>query len=290
MKKIMVNLKEILIKAKIFNYAVAQINTNNFESTRSILEAAEETATPIIIGVSESSCKYQWGMKNVVDMINNMIEYKNITVPVVLHLDHGSLQGCKDALKAGFTSVMYDGSHEEFDVNLANTKIICKLAKKYNASVEVELGSFGKNNSKKPIKANLEECIQISSLPIDALAIGFGSIHGVYPKNWKGLDFNLLNNIASNVSVPLVLHGGSGINDSQIKKAISLGISKINVNTEVQLSFAKSVRKYFKQNKDKNIANKGYDSRNIFQNGIIEMKLVCMNKFKQFGSHGASKK
>lgn len=286
-------LKDVLPKAKLFNYAIAQININNLEWIKAVLTAANETATPVILGVSEGAAKYMCGMKNVYDMVVNVMENLKISVPVVLHLDHGSFDGCKEALKAGFSSVMYDGSSKPFETNLTESFDIIKLAAKTKASVEVEVGGVGGNEdgvTSDGENANLEDCVAIAKLPLDALAASVGSIHGVYPKDWKGLNFPLLEMVNKNVGkLPLVLHGGTGIPDGQIKKAISLGIAKINVNTECQLGFASATRKYFNDKKDLDIDKKGFDPRKLLKPGTDEIKKVCVEKFKLFGSIGTAK-
>ncbi len=290
-KKI-VNMKDMLIKARTFNYAVAQFNTNNFEWTAAILEAAQESRSPVIIGVSEGATKYMWGFKNVVDMVNNMIIEKNITVPVAVHLDHGSYEACVNALEAGFSSVMFDGSSLPIADNLIKSDEIIKLAKKFNASVETEVGGIGGTEDGKTSTgeiANIEECLMMSKLPVDALAVAVGSVHGIYPKNWKSLDFELLSNVSSLISIPLVLHGGTGIPNDQIKRAIINGVSKINVNTECQLAFAKATREYIKKGYDQDLTKKGYDPRKLLAPGKEAIKRVCIEKFKEFGSYGIIK-
>ncbi len=287
-----VNMKEMLKKARVFNYAVAQINTNNFEWTAAILEAAQESSSPVIIGVSEGAAKYMWGYKNIVDMVNNMIKQGKITVPVALHLDHGSYDACVEALEAGFSSIMYDGSSLPISENLINTSNILKIAKKYDASVEVEVGGIGGTEDGKTSTgeiADIEECLKMSKLPIDALAVAVGSIHGIYPKSWKSLDFELLSDVSSLINLPLVLHGGSGIPIDQIKRSIANGISKINVNTECQLAFAQAVRKYVESKKDLDTKAKGYDPRKMLAPGKEAIKRVCIQKFKEFGSYGIIK-
>lgn len=291
--KLFSTLKDVLPEAKLHNYAIAQININNLEWIKAVLDAAQETATPVILGVSEGAAKYMCGFKNVHDMVANVMVNKNITVPVVLHLDHGSFDGCKAALEAGFSSVMYDGSSKPFDVNMSESFSITKLAKKYKASVEVEVGGVGGEEDgvvSMGENANLNECIAMSRLPIDALAASVGSIHGLYPKNWKSLNFELLAEVNSGTNaIPLVLHGGTGIPNDQIRRSIALGITKINVNTECQISFAAATRNYIKADKDLNTNKKGYDPRKLLAPGAEAIKKTCIEKFKLFGSLGTAK-
>lgn len=286
----LVNLKEMVDKAKANKYAIAHINTNNLEWTKAILDAAQSTNSPVIIGVSEGAAKYQCGFKNVVDMVNNTMEAMNITVPVALHLDHGSYEGAIKALEAGFSSVMFDGSHFSFEENIKKTQEIVDLAKKYNASVEAEVGSIGGEEDGvvgEGELANVDECSKMATLDIQILAAGIGNIHGLYPKNWKGLNFQVLENISKRTNnKPLVLHGGTGIPNEMIQKAISLGISKINVNTECQIAFAQATRKYIEQNEDINAAKKGFDPRKLLKPGTEAIKQTVIDKMKLFGSLG----
>lgn len=286
----LVNVKEMVDKARANKYAIAHINTNNLEWVKAILEAAQSTNSPVIIGVSEGAVKYQCGYKNVVDMVNNVMEFMNITVPVALHLDHGSYEGAKKALEAGFSSVMFDGSHYPFEENYAKTQEIIALAKAKNASVEAEVGSIGGEEDGvigEGELANVEECKKMAALDIQMLAAGIGNIHGLYPANWKGLNFDVLSNIANNTNnKPLVLHGGTGIPTDQIKKAISLGISKINVNTECQIAFAEATRKYIEAKEDLNTAKKGFDPRKLLKPGAEAIKQSVIEKFTLFGSLG----
>lgn len=292
MAKRTVNMRIMLRNARTFNYAIAHINTNNLEWTKAIIEASKETSTPVIIGVSEGAAKYMGGFKTVTGIVDNLIDFYNSSVPVALHLDHGSYDGCIEALKAGFSSVMYDGSKLPIEENIANTSKIVKLAKKYNASVEAEVGGIGGSEdgvSSSGELADFEDCMRMTDLKIDALAVAFGSIHGLYPSNWKGLDYDLLNDVQKNTNIPIVLHGGTGISDKMIKKAISLGVSKINVNTECQLAFAKATRTYFSAKKDLDTKKKGYDPRKILNDGTEEIKKVIIEKFRLFGSIGIFK-
>lgn len=288
-KSRLVNVTEMTKKARANKYAIAHINTNNLEWLKAILDAANSTNSPIIIGVSEGAVKYQCGFKNIVDMTNNLMEYMDIKVPVALHLDHGSYEGAIAALKAGFTSVMFDGSHFPFEENIAKTKEIIKLAKKYKASVEAEVGTIGGEEDGvvgAGEVADPEECKKIAELDIQMLAAGIGNIHGLYPKNWKGLSFETLTEISSKVSKPLVLHGGTGIPEDQIKKAISLGISKINVNTECQVAFAEATRKYIEDKKDLDAKAKGFDPRKLLKPGTEAIKQTVIEKLTLFGSLG----
>lgn len=291
--KKLATLDTVLPRAKIYNYAVAQININNLEWINAVLSAANESSTPIILGVSEGAAKYMNGFKNTYDMVTNVMENLNIIVPVVLHLDHGTFEGCKQALAAGFSSVMYDGSSKPFYVNLSESFEIINLAKKYKASVEVEVGGIGGEEdgiTSMGENASVDEAIAISRLPISALAASVGSVHGIYPPSWKSLNFNLLEEISVNTNkTPLVLHGGTGIPDNQIKKAIALGIVKINVNTECQLAFANATRKYITDKKDLNTSKKGFDPRKLLRPGTDAIKQVCIEKFKLFGSIGVVK-
>lgn len=288
-KSRLVNAKQMLNAAKDGKYAVAHINTNNMEWAQAILDAAQSTSTPVIIGVSEGAAKYQSGFNTVRAMVESIMEAKNIKVPVALHLDHGSYEGAIAALEAGFSSVMFDGSHYAFDENLVKTKELIKLAKKYNASLEVEVGSIGGEEDGvigAGELADVEECRQIASLDIDMLAAGIGNIHGVYPENWTGLNFDRLAEIKAAANKPIVLHGGTGIPDAQIKRAIDLGVAKINVNTECQLAYAAALRKYFEANLDLDMKKKGFDPRKVIKPGYDAIKNVCIEKFRLFGSIG----
>lgn len=285
----LVNVNNMMLKAKEGKYAIAHINTNNMEWTSAILDAAQSTNTPVIIGVSEGAAKYQCGFKTIYNIVNDMINYKNITVPVALHLDHGSYDGVIEAIKSGFSSVMFDGSHYSIEDNLHKTQQIINLAKTYNASVEAEVGSIGGEEDGvigMGEVASVDECLMMSQLDISILAAGIGNIHGLYPKNWKGLNFDVLEKISNTVTTPLVLHGGTGIPDIQIKKAISLGVCKVNVNTECQIAFAKAIRKYIEDKKDIDILKKGFDPRKLLKPGTDAIKEVVIEKFKLFGSFG----
>lgn len=284
-----VNMNAIAEKAKKGKYAIAHINTNNLEWAKAILEVAQETKTPIIIGVSEGAAKYQCGYKTVYNMINSMMEYMNITVPVVLHLDHGSYEGAFKAIDAGFSSVMFDGSHYSFEENYKKTQEILAYAKKHNVSVEAEVGSIGGEEDGvigEGEIADPQQCKKMADLGITVLAAGCGNIHGLYPENWKGLNFKVLDDISKTANIGIVLHGGSGIPNDQITKAISLGITKINVNTECQLAYAAATRKYIEAKGDLDTVKKGYDPRKLIKPGFQAIKDTILEKIQLFGSIG----
>lgn len=282
----LVSAKGILDAARDGHYAVPAININNLEWTKAILLTAQELNSPILLGVSEGAAKYMTGFKTVVGMVNGMMEELNITVPVALHLDHGSFEGAKEAIAAGFTSVMYDGSHLPFDENLAQTKEIVALAHKVGVSVEAEVGSIGGEEDGivgTGELADIQECIDITATGIDFLAAGIGNIHGPYPDNWQGLSFETLTNIKEATgNIPLVLHGGTGIPSEQIDKAIDLGVAKINVNTELQLAFAGATRKFIEEGKD--LEGKNYDPRKLLAPGYEAMRTAVKEKIEMFGS------
>ena len=284
----LVNVKEMMMKAEKEHYAVGHFNINNLEWTKCILQVAEETKTPVILGVSEGAAKYMCGFKVVADMVKALIESLNITVPVALHLDHGSYEGAKAALKAGFSSVMFDGSHYSIEENIAKTKEIIELANSMGCTVEAEVGSIGGEEDGvvgAGEVADPKECALIASLGVDILAAGIGNIHGKYPSNWKGLDFETLAKIKAEVgNMPLVLHGGTGIPAEMIQKAISLGVCKINVNTECQLAFQEETRKYIEAGKD--LQGKGFDPRKLLAPGCEGIKRVVREKIELFGSIG----
>ena len=267
-------------------YAVGHFNINNLEWTKAILETAQENNSPVILGVSEGAGKYMGGYKTVVGMVKGMIEELNITVPVAIHLDHGSFEGAKKCIEAGFTSVMFDGSKYPIDENIEKTKEIVELAHSKGISVEAEVGAIGGEEDGVIGQGEIDnknECKRISELGIDFLAAGIGNIHGVYPENWKGLDFNALGEIKGEIGeMPLVLHGGTGIPTDMIKEAISLGVSKINVNTECQIVFTEETRKYFEENKDKE--KKGFDPRKVLKPGYEAIKAKVKEKMEIFGS------
>ena len=282
----LVSAKEMLVKAKEGKYAVGQFNINNLEWTKSILLTAQECKSPVILGVSEGAGKYMTGYKTIVGMVNGMLEELGITVPVALHLDHGSYEHAFKVIDAGFSSVMFDGSHYAIDENIEKTKEIIKYAHDKGISVEAEVGSIGGEEDGVVgggEVADVNECKMIADLGVDMLAAGIGNIHGKYPANWAGLRFDVLEEISKETSpMPLVLHGGTGIPEDMIKKAISLGVSKINVNTECQLSFAKATREYIEAGKD--LQGKGFDPRKLLAPGAEAIKATVKEKMELFGS------
>ena len=284
----LVSAKEMLDKAKAGHYAVGQFNINNLEWTKSILATAQELNSPVILGVSEGAGKYMTGFKTVAAMVKAMIEEMNITVPVALHLDHGSYEGCLKCVEAGFSSIMFDGSHYPIDENVAKTTELVKLAHDNNMSIEAEVGSIGGEEDGvigAGECADPQECKAIADLGVDMLAAGIGNIHGKYPANWAGLSFETLDAIQQLTgTMPLVLHGGTGIPEDMIKKAISLGVAKINVNTECQLSFADATRKYIEAGKD--LEGKGFDPRKLLAPGADAIKATVKEKMELFGSVG----
>lgn len=285
-----VNAKALVENAKAGKYAVAHFNINNLEWTRSLLEVAQETQTGIILGVSEGAIAYMGGYNVVVNLVKSLMKDLKITTKIALHLDHGqSFKSCQDALEAGFTSVMFDGSHLAFQENLAITKQVVELAKKYNASVEAEAGSVGGEEDGViglGEVADPNECKQLADLGVDILAAGINNIHGPYPEGWQGLNFAALEKISTISNKPLVLHGGSGIPKEQVLKAISLGISKVNVNTELQEVFAAALRDYISANKDQQ--KKGYDPRKIMKEPMNAIKAKAKELLTDFGSLGKS--
>ena len=282
----LVNAKEMLTKAKAGHYAVGQFNINNLEWTKAILLTAQELNSPVILGVSEGAGKYMCGYKTVVGMVNGMLEELNITVPVALHLDHGSYEGAKACIEAGFSSVMFDGSHYSIEENIAKTKELVEITNKLGLSLEAEVGSIGGEEDGvvgAGEVADPEECKMIADLGVTMLAAGIGNIHGKYPENWAGLSFDALDAIQQLTGdMPLVLHGGTGIPADMIQKAISLGVSKINVNTECQLSFADATRKYIEAGKD--LEGKGFDPRKLLNPGFEAIKATVKEKMELFGS------
>ena len=284
----LVNAKEMLTKAKAGHYAVGQFNINNLEWTKAILLTAQELNSPVILGVSEAAGKYMCGYKTVVGMVNGMLEELNITVPVALHLDHGSYEGAKACIEAGFSSVMFDGSHYSIEENIAKTKELVETTNKLGLSLEAEVGSIGGEEDGvvgAGEVADPQECKMIADLGVTMLAAGIGNIHGKYPENWAGLSFDALDAIQQLTGdMPLVLHGGTGIPADMIKKAISLGVSKINVNTECQLSFADATRKYIEAGKD--LQGKGFDPRKLLAPGFEAIKATVKEKMELFGSVG----
>ena len=284
----LVSAKEMLEKAKAGKYAVGQFNINNLEWTKSILQTAQELNSPVILGVSEGAGKYMTGYKTVVGMVKGMIEEMNITVPVALHLDHGSYEGCLKCVEAGFSSIMFDGSHYPIEENIAKTTELVKLCADKGLSLEAEVGSIGGEEDGvigMGECADPNECKAIADLGVTMLAAGIGNIHGKYPANWKGLSFETLAAVSDKVgSMPLVLHGGTGIPEDMIKKAISLGVAKINVNTECQLAFAAATRKYIEEGKD--LQGKGFDPRKLLAPGAEAIKATVKEKMELFGSVG----
>ena len=284
----LVNAKEMLTKAKQGHYAVGQFNINNLEWTKAILLTAQELNSPVILGVSEGAGKYMTGFKTVAEMVKAMDESLGITVPVALHLDHGTYEGCYKCVKAGFTSIMFDGSHYPFEENLAKSKELVNVAHNLGLSIECEVGSIGGEEDGVVGMgecADPEECKIIADLGVDMLAAGIGNIHGKYPENWQGLSFETLDAIqAKTGEMPLVLHGGTGIPADMIKKAITLGVSKINVNTECQLAFQEATRKYIEEGKD--LQGKGFDPRKLLAPGFEAIKATVKEKMELFGSIG----
>ena len=284
----LVSAKEMLEKARAGKYAVGQFNINNLEWTKSILLTAQELNSPVILGVSEGAGKYMTGFKTVAAMVSAMIDELNITIPVALHLDHGTYEGCYKCIKAGFSSIMFDGSHYPIEENIDKTKELVKIAHAMGLSLEAEVGSIGGEEDGVVGMgecADPNECKAIADLGIDFLAAGIGNIHGKYPANWQGLNFEVLENVKKAVGdMPLVLHGGTGIPADMIKKAISLGVSKINVNTECQLSFAAATRKYVEEGKD--LQGKGFDPRKLLAPGAEAIKATVKEKMELFGSVG----
>ena len=282
----LVSAKEMLNKAKKEHYAVGQFNINNLEWTKAILTVAQENNSPVILGVSEGAGKYMTGFKTVAAMVKSMIEDMNITVPVALHLDHGSFDACLKCIEAGFSSVMFDGSHYPIEENVVKTKEMVDICKAKGLSLEAEVGSIGGEEDGvvgAGEVADPNECKRIADLGVDMLAAGIGNIHGKYPANWKGLSFDTLEKISTLTGdMPLVLHGGTGIPEDMIKKAISLGVSKINVNTECQLSFAAAVREYVEAGKD--LEGKGFDPRKLLKPGVDAIMATVKEKMELFGS------
>ena len=284
----LVSAKEMLEKARAGKYAVGQFNINNLEWTKSILLTAQELNSPVILGVSEGAGKYMTGFKTVAAMVSAMIDELNITIPVALHLDHGTYEGCYKCIKAGFSSIMFDGSHYPIEENIEKTKELVKIAHAMGLSLEAEVGSIGGEEDGVVGMgecADPKECKAIADLGIDFLAAGIGNNHGKYPANWQGLNFEVLENVKKEVGdMPLVLHGGTGIPADMIKKAISLGVAKINVNTECQLSFAAATRKYVEEGKD--LQGKGFDPRKLLAPGAEAIKATVKEKMELFGSVG----
>jgi len=282
----LVSAKDMLIKARNEGYAVGQFNINNLEWTKAILLASEKAQSPVILGVSEGAAKYMTGFDTVVGMVEGMMKNLNITVPVALHLDHGSFDGAKACIEAGFSSVMFDGSHFDIEENVKLTKEIIKYANERGISVEAEVGSIGGEEDGvigQGEVADVNECKMIADLGVDMLAAGIGNIHGKYPANWTGLRLDVLADIQDATGkMPLVLHGGTGIPTAMVQEAITLGVSKINVNTELQLVFAEATRKYFEAKKD--LEGKGFDPRKIIKPGFDAVVAAVLEKMEIFGS------
>lgn len=282
----LVSAKEMLQKAKAGHYAVGQFNINNLEWTKAILLTAQENNSPVILGVSEGAGKYMGGYKTIVGMVNGLLEELNIIVPVALHLDHGSYEGCLKCIDAGFSSIMFDGSHYPIEENVAKTKELVAIVKEKGMSLEAEVGSIGGEEDGVVGAgecADPAECKMVADLGIDFLAAGIGNIHGKYPENWQGLSFETLDAIQQLTGeLPLVLHGGTGIPADMIKKAIDLGVSKINVNTECQLAFAAATREYVEAGKD--LEGKGFDPRKLLAPGFEAIKATVKEKMELFGS------
>ena len=280
--------KEMLDKARAGKYAVGHFNINNLEWTKAILQTAQELKSPVILGVSEGAGKYMTGYKTIVGMVNGMMEELNITVPVALHLDHGSYEGCLKCIEAGFSSVMFDGSHYPIAENVEKTSELVKICHEKGMSIEAEVGAIGGEEDGVVGMgecADPNECKAIADLGVDFLAAGIGNIHGKYPANWPGLSSETLAAVKEKVGeLPLVLHGGTGIPADQIKKAISLGVSKINVNTECQIAFAEATRKYIEEGKD--LQGKGFDPRKLLAPGTEAIKATVKEKMELFGSVG----
>ena len=284
----LVSAKDMLVKAKEGHYAVGQFNINNLEWTKSVLLTAEELKSPVILGVSEGAGKYMTGFETVAAMVKAMDKSLGITVPVALHLDHGTYEGCYKCIKAGFTAIMFDGSHYDIEENVAKTSELVNVSHQLGLSIEAEVGSIGGEEDGVVGMgecADPDECKRIADLGVDMLAAGIGNIHGKYPEGWPGLRFDVLDAIQQKTGVmPLVLHGGTGIPADMIKKAITLGVSKSNVNTECQLSFADATRKYIEAGKD--IEGKGFDPRKLLAPGTDAIKATVKEKMELFGSVG----
>jgi fructose-bisphosphate aldolase class II len=284
----LVSAEEMLKKAKAGHYAVGQFNINNLEWTKSILLTAQELKSPVILGVSEGAGKYMCGYKTVVGMVNGMLEELKITVPVALHLDHGSYEGAKACIEAGFSSVMFDGSHYPIEENVEKTKELVGICKERGISLEAEVGAIGGEEDGvigAGECADPKECKMVADLGVTMLAAGIGNIHGKYPANWAGLSFETLDAIQKETGeMPLVLHGGTGIPADMIKKAITLGVSKINVNTECQLAFQEATRAYIEAGKD--LEGKGFDPRKLLAPGAEAIKKTVKEKMELFGSVG----
>ncbi|MFA7055080.1 MAG: class II fructose-1,6-bisphosphate aldolase [Acholeplasmataceae bacterium] len=281
-----VSAREMLIKAHKEGYGIAQININNLEWIKAVLTTVEELKSPVILGVSEGAAKYMGGYRNVMAMVRELDKFYNVTVPVAVHLDHGTYEGSYKALEAGFTSIMFDGSHYPFAENLEKTKEIVAACHAKGVSVEAEVGAIGGEEDGVVGMGEIadpKECQALAATGVDMFAAGIGNIHGKYPANWKGLNFEVLEEVQRVTNgIPLVLHGGTGIPEHMVKKAISLGVSKINVNTELQLAFAAATRKYIEDGKD--LEGKGFDPRKLLNPGYEAIKQVIREKILMFGS------
>ncbi len=282
----LVSAKEMVAKARAGQYAIGAFNLNNLEWTKSVLKAAQEMNSPVIVQVSEGAGKYMAGFKNVADIVNNVIASQGITVPVALHLDHGTYDGCKKCIEAGFSSIMFDGSALPFEENVAKTKELVAICEEKGMSIEAEVGAIGGEEDGVVGMgecADPEECKKIADLGVTMLAAGIGNIHGVYPEGWPGLRFDVLTAITEKVgTMPLVLHGGSGIPDAMVQEAIRMGVSKVNVNTECQLAFAKATREYILAGKD--LQGKGFDPRKLLAPGAAAIVDMVKYKIEVFGS------
>lgn len=286
--KRLVNAKEMMQRAKEGHYAVGHFNLNNMEFVRAFLLAAQETNSPIILGVSGGTAKYMGGYKTITDMVEDFMEFLDITVPVALHVDHGQYEEALAAIEGGFSSIMFDGSKLPFDENVEKTKHIVELCHAKGISVEAEVGAIGGQEDGHIAMgecANPDECHLIAGLGIDMLAAGIGNIHGKYPADWKGLNFDVLASIQQATNgIPLVLHGGSGIPDEMVKEAINLGVCKVNVNTECQIAFTNATKKYFEEGKD--LGPNGFTPRSLLAGGLEAAKQKCIEKMTLFGSLG----
>ena len=282
----LVSAKDMLEKARAGKYAVGHFNINNLEWAKAILLTAQEMNSHVILGVSEGAGKYMGGFKTITGMVNGLIEGLNITVPVALHLDHGTFEGCLKCVEAGFSSIMFDGSHYPIEENIEKTKELIKIVREKGMSLEAEVGAIGGEEDGVVGMgecADPNECKAIADLGVDMLAAGIGNIHGKYPANWPGLSFETLAAVKEKIGdMPLVLHGGTGIPTDMIKKAISLGVAKINVNTECQLAFAAATRKYIEEGKD--LEGKGFDPRKLLAPGTEAIKATVREKIELFGS------
>ncbi|WP_026389278.1 class II fructose-1,6-bisphosphate aldolase [[Acholeplasma] multilocale] len=286
----LVNAKQMVQAAYDGKYAIGHFNINNLEWTKAVLETAQKTNTPVIIATSEGAMKYMGGAKVVVGMVNALLETLNITVPVALHLDHGqTVAVAKECILAGYSSVMFDGSHYPFEENYAYTKEVVEFAKQYEVSVEAEIGTIGGEEDGVVGKGELgdpEEAAKMVALGIDFLAAGIGNIHGPYPAGWEGLAFEQLEKIEDAINFPMVMHGGSGVPQEQVKKAISLGVSKINVNTELQLAFQRATRSYVESGADQDMVKKGFDPRKLLKPGADAIAAEMDNLITWFGCKG----